>query len=178
ALSLERGRRLRILKRPAAPLSTRGGWRARRKSEATRANATATRSDPSPDRRHAEAAPGVLRGMPCSTLRAFPRALPRSPPMTPPDSTPPGASPASPPDAGAPRVAAGLTLVLGGARSGKSRHAEALLAAAPPPWIYVATAEAGDAEMATRIAEHRRRRDKRWQTVEAPRELASALSAL
>jgi adenosylcobinamide kinase/adenosylcobinamide-phosphate guanylyltransferase len=75
-------------------------------------------------------------------------------------------------------VAAGLTLVLGGARSGKSRHAEALLAAAPPPWIYVATAEAGDAEMAARIAEHRRRRDKRWQTVEAPRELASALAAL
>jgi adenosylcobinamide kinase/adenosylcobinamide-phosphate guanylyltransferase len=75
-------------------------------------------------------------------------------------------------------VAAGLTLVLGGARSGKSRHAEALLAAAPPPWIYVATAEAGDAEMAARIAEHRRRRDKRWQTVEAPRELAPALAGL
>jgi adenosylcobinamide kinase/adenosylcobinamide-phosphate guanylyltransferase len=75
-------------------------------------------------------------------------------------------------------VATRLTLVLGGARSGKSRHAETLLAAAPPPWIYVATAEAGDAEMAARIAEHRRRRDKRWQTVEAPRELAAALMAL
>jgi adenosylcobinamide kinase/adenosylcobinamide-phosphate guanylyltransferase len=78
----------------------------------------------------------------------------------------------------APRQGARLTLVLGGARSGKSRHAEALLAAAPPPWIYVATAEPGDAEMAARIAEHRHRRDRRWQTVEAPRELAAALLAL
>jgi adenosylcobinamide kinase/adenosylcobinamide-phosphate guanylyltransferase len=98
--------------------------------------------------------------------------------MTPADSARPGAAQAPPRDAEAPRGAAGLTLVLGGARSGKSRHAETLLAAAPPPWIYVATAEAGDAEMAARIAEHRRRRDTRWQTVEAPRELAAALSAL
>ena len=70
-----------------------------------------------------------------------------------------------------------LTLVLGGARSGKSRYAESLIAATPPPWVYVATAQALDAEMAARIAEHRRRRDKRWQTVEAPRELAAALMA-
>lgn len=70
-----------------------------------------------------------------------------------------------------------LTLVLGGARSGKSRHAEALVAALPPPWIYVATAEALDDEMAARIAEHRARRDHRWQTVEAPREIARALGA-
>ena len=46
-----------------------------------------------------------------------------------------------------------LALVLGGARSGKSRHAEALITALPPPWIYVATAEALDDEMAARIAE-------------------------
>lgn len=68
-----------------------------------------------------------------------------------------------------------LTLVLGGARSGKSRYAERLLAGAPPPWIYVATADALDEEMAQRIAEHKARRDGRWQTVEAPRDLAGAL---
>jgi adenosylcobinamide kinase / adenosylcobinamide-phosphate guanylyltransferase len=68
--------------------------------------------------------------------------------------------------------------VLGGARSGKSSYAEGLLATAPPPWIYVATAEALDAEMAQRIAEHRRRRDRRWQTIEAPYDLAGALAGL
>ena len=70
-----------------------------------------------------------------------------------------------------------LTLVLGGARSGKSAHAEALLAALPPPWLYIATAEPLDNEMAARIAAHRGRRDPRWRTVEAPRDLAGALGA-
>jgi len=70
-----------------------------------------------------------------------------------------------------------LTLVLGGARSGKSRHAEGLIAALPPPWTYVATAEAGDEEMAARIKSHRERRGAQWRTIEAPQELAKALSA-
>jgi len=70
-----------------------------------------------------------------------------------------------------------LTLVLGGARSGKSRHAEALVTALPPPWVYVATAQALDDEMAARIAEHRARRDERWRTVEAPRDVAGTIDA-
>ncbi len=69
-----------------------------------------------------------------------------------------------------------LTLVLGGARSGKSRYAESLIAALPPPWIYVATADAGDGEMADRIALHQARRAKEWQTLEAPDDLAGAVA--
>ena len=71
-----------------------------------------------------------------------------------------------------------LTLVLGGARSGKSRHAEALVAACAPPWIYVATAEARDDEMRARIAEHRARRAADWRTIEAPTDLAGVLAGL
>ncbi len=70
-----------------------------------------------------------------------------------------------------------LTLVLGGARSGKSRYAEGLITALPPPWTYVATAEAGDAEMVDRIAVHRARRGAGWRTVEAPHDIASLLAA-
>jgi len=72
-----------------------------------------------------------------------------------------------------------MTLVLGGARSGKSRYAEGLITALPPasnpPWIYVATAEPGDDEMRARIATHRARRGSPWQTIEAPHELAEAV---
>lgn len=67
--------------------------------------------------------------------------------------------------------------MLGGARSGKSCYAEWLIATYPKPWIYVATAEARDDEMAERIAAHRARRDAGWRTVEAPHDLADALQA-
>jgi adenosylcobinamide kinase/adenosylcobinamide-phosphate guanylyltransferase len=69
-----------------------------------------------------------------------------------------------------------LTLVLGGARSGKSRYAESLTLGFPPPWLYVATAEPLDDEMAARIAAHRTRRVADWRTIEAPRDLAGAVA--
>ena len=71
-----------------------------------------------------------------------------------------------------------LTLVLGGARSGKSRHAEAVVTALPAPWFYIATGEPHDNEMAARIAEHRARRGPEWQTIEAPRDLVVALAGV
>lgn len=68
-------------------------------------------------------------------------------------------------------------LVLGGARSGKSRHAQARCEAMPGPLAYIATAEIYDGEMADRIARHRADRDARWRTVEAPIDLPGAIEA-
>jgi adenosylcobinamide kinase / adenosylcobinamide-phosphate guanylyltransferase len=68
-----------------------------------------------------------------------------------------------------------LVLVLGGSRSGKSRYAEKLIASAGLPALYIATAEARDAEMQARIEVHRVRRGAAWTTIEEPRELVNAL---
>ena len=69
------------------------------------------------------------------------------------------------------------TLLLGGARSGKSGLAERLARASGKDVVYVATSYAGDAEMAARIAHHRARRPSDWTTVEEATALASALRA-
>ena len=68
-----------------------------------------------------------------------------------------------------------LTFVLGGARSGKSRYAERLVTAVPGPWTYIATAQAFDAEMQTRIKRHQDGRAPGWLTVEAPVDMPDAL---
>jgi adenosylcobinamide kinase / adenosylcobinamide-phosphate guanylyltransferase len=71
----------------------------------------------------------------------------------------------------------GLTLVLGGARSGKSRYAEQVIETGASAGTYCATAEAGDAEMSARIAAHRARRGPFWRTVEEPLALAAVIAA-
>ncbi len=68
-----------------------------------------------------------------------------------------------------------LSLILGGARSGKSRYGESLVTARPGPWTYIATAEAFDDEMRARIAAHRADRGAGWRTVDATLALPGAI---
>jgi len=70
------------------------------------------------------------------------------------------------------------TLILGGARSGKSGLAERLARASGKEVVYVATSYAGDAEMTARIAHHRARRPAEWMTVEEATALAATLRAV
>lgn len=70
----------------------------------------------------------------------------------------------------------GVTLVLGGARSGKSHFAESLVLETNRRPVYIATAEAHDEEMRQRIRHHRSRRDVRWKTLEAPLELIRGIN--
>lgn len=70
------------------------------------------------------------------------------------------------------------TLVLGGARSGKSRLAEQLAGKSGLPVTYIATARVQDEEMAARIEHHRQARDAHWQTIEEPVALSDQLKRL
>ncbi len=68
-----------------------------------------------------------------------------------------------------------VSLVIGGARSGKSAYAETLIEESGLTPVYLATATAGDSEMTDRIRRHQERRGDIWQTVEEPLDLVSAL---
>jgi len=69
-----------------------------------------------------------------------------------------------------------FTVLIGGVRSGKSDLAAQLAGRSDGPVVFIATAEAGDDEMAARIARHRAARPAHWSTVEAPVELRQAIS--
>ncbi|HXS38716.1 MAG TPA: bifunctional adenosylcobinamide kinase/adenosylcobinamide-phosphate guanylyltransferase [Stellaceae bacterium] len=71
-----------------------------------------------------------------------------------------------------------IVLILGGARSGKSRFAESLVAQASAKALYIATGERRDPEMIARIAAHRARRGAAWTTIEEPLELVNCLLGL
>lgn len=69
-----------------------------------------------------------------------------------------------------------LIFLLGGARSGKSRYAEAWARTQGGRVLFVATAQAGDDDMASRIAEHRAKRPAHWHTLEAPRQVPQRIT--
>ena len=71
-----------------------------------------------------------------------------------------------------------LTLVLGGAASGKSLWAETLVTQTARPRVYVATAQAFDEDMHAKIKEHRTQRGPDWRTIEAPLDLTPALAGV
>lgn len=71
-----------------------------------------------------------------------------------------------------------MTLLVGGARSGKSGLAVRMAEASGLPVAFVATGEALDEEMAERIARHRAERPGRWRTIEAPRDVLGALEGI
>ena len=71
-----------------------------------------------------------------------------------------------------------LTVLTGGARSGKSAAAVAAAGASGAPVTFIATAEPRDAEMASRIARHRSCRPDHWTTVEVPHDLAGAVETV
>lgn len=73
---------------------------------------------------------------------------------------------------------ADITLYLGGAKSGKTRLALAAAEKCPPPYIYLATAEALDDEMARRVKRHQAERGANWRTIEAPLAPDEALAGL
>ena len=70
-----------------------------------------------------------------------------------------------------------VTLVLGGARSGKSNFAERMTVTHSRGCVYLATAEIGDDEMAERVRKHKARREAHWRTVESPLEIGSSIVA-
>jgi adenosylcobinamide kinase / adenosylcobinamide-phosphate guanylyltransferase len=70
----------------------------------------------------------------------------------------------------------GLVVLLGGARSGRSALAVRMASADERPVVFVATGQARDDEMASRIARHRRERPRSWTTVEEPLDLAAAIA--
>ncbi|MGB2695294.1 MAG: bifunctional adenosylcobinamide kinase/adenosylcobinamide-phosphate guanylyltransferase [Dehalococcoidia bacterium] len=80
--------------------------------------------------------------------------------------------------AGVRRVEPGLTFVTGGARSGKSAFAVEVARGLRAPTLYVATAEARDAEMRAKIRRHRAARPRRWSTLEEPIEITKRLAAM
>lgn len=71
-----------------------------------------------------------------------------------------------------------LTVLTGGARSGKSAAASAAAAATGAPVVFVATAEPGDEDIAERIERHRTDRPTGWTTLEAPQDLAAAVASV
>jgi adenosylcobinamide kinase/adenosylcobinamide-phosphate guanylyltransferase len=71
-----------------------------------------------------------------------------------------------------------ITLILGGARSGKSSHAQSLAEATGKPVTFLATAQALDEEMSTRIQKHRAERPAGWKTLEVPCAIASPVSQI